>query len=172
MNIDISKTGQEVRAFARQVAAIRAEIEHTKGKIQDIIFAPLCKAEIFERLEAYAIKQEKLWDDHSKSVLENIRLSHDQSKFDHELHRRPFFTEPPNHVVGVRLEAQFFGIFGAENLMTVLQEKYDSFGFDEEGLHTSKRPEKIAELERHIEKLRKKEAAMIEAAANAGLNIS
>lgn len=75
MNIDISKTGQEVRAFARQVAAIRAEIEHTKGKIQDIIFAPLCKAEIFERLEAYAIKQEKLWDDHSNRPLKNPPVS-------------------------------------------------------------------------------------------------
>lgn len=172
MNIDISRVGHDVRAFARQVANIRAEIDQAKQKIQAIIYAPLCKDEIFERLEAYAIKQEKIWNERANSIFEQIRLDRDVSNQSKTLHRRPFFPDPSGLNFSLPLEVQIFGIIGAENMMTVLRDRYDSIGYTDEGLHTSKRLEKIAELEQHIEKLRKKETAMIEAAASAGLNIS
>lgn len=172
---DFLGVSKALKGVAKEIGSIRIETETLTRQREDVQFAPACMSDVLTALEVWAIANEGKYRNYLKIVLERLvtepaMLTNQVDVWRH-LHQREILPEPNMHVP-ISRDIQLCGLLGAARFIEMMKVQLEAMEWLGAGLPMNERPAAIDLLDRKIYKLRAREAAIIESAEKAGLNIS
>ena len=171
---DFNITKKLVRDVADAVRQTRAKIEKFQQEREDIINAPLPKADVKAALEACVQRRAETYQDTLRTVLTPMihdpKLVLDARLFDHHATiAGPNMGGSLMHIGGA-IDKALCGLFG-KFLIDSLNQIIDKLDWPTPGLPVAERERKVKTLDAEISRLVKQEAELVSEARSAGLII-
>lgn len=172
---DFLGIGKTLRDFAGELQSIRVEIEKLRRQMEDIEYAPLCKADVLRALEVWATDRAKQYQSHFESFITAIRtqpkIVGDKVAVWRIMNSREVLPDPSAGLPLSR-DTQLCGLLGVAGFVSLMKARLDQMDCSPEGLPMAEREAAIAPLLVRMNRLEAREAELVAGAEKAGLSVS